>query len=824
MSEYKFERAYGPCKVIRGANQIGGSVVQIESAHKRIWVDFGSELSVYPEHSTDHSLIALMRNEESRPNAIFFTHIHGDHIGLLPYVHEDVDIYIGRIGKKMLDNINMKLKEVIEKRDKSDKMDEKLKEINKKLALLDENRNKVHFYKEDAEEDNYGDINFTALRVDHSVYDSYMLKFVVDGKVIIHTGDFRDHGRLGKDLIDNLDRFNLTEDGVDILITEGTMMSRATEKVMTEDELQQKVEALYKDKKYIFLLCSSTNIDSLASFYWATVKKYNKRAVYCNRYFKSQFELYTEEIGNKKNIWQYKFHRCYPIQLDKSINGQTQLDYMIDNGFLMIVRSTKYYKQLMQRIREHDSFDEEKSVFIYSMWDGYLREDKPYKKQEYIDMVNFWGQRVKCIHTSGHATSHTLARVIEKLKPKEAIIPIHTEHACGFYMLDIDNEYKRRIISDIKLPEKFDFKFSIVNDTRAFASKYTEMMDALKAGGSLHPFVELVNDHDDLELCFRGNSGRQCTIYYNNHEFFKISLVGRANKPRLSFNMNHARYYKASSKDELISQLENDFDLKYKEYDEGKSRRVEADDIKKCVNNIEALYNIRKSIMESYFACESDRKDLFEPNREVKDEPYKHIEKCEQQKLMSANTRCKDGYYIYDMEFAQPYKSKDLKEIYKKITGSEKQNKPDSLAVKFDADGKPEKLVFVELKSTYNAMKGNSSAVAHMFGMRNYINCPLNREFIEHRKKEAYEIIKCYKALGLHHCTADVDGLANEEAFMNIKDIELLLVISDNTPNQKDSALSFYKEHKDSIDKAADITKCRIAILKKNNFDLSEAT
>ena len=66
-------------------------------------------------------------------------------------------------------------------------------------------------------------------------------------KVILHTGDFREHGYRGKNgkTILNIIKWYVHENGrkVDILITEGTMMTRETEHVMTESELQKEAKA-----------------------------------------------------------------------------------------------------------------------------------------------------------------------------------------------------------------------------------------------------------------------------------------------------------------------------------------------------------------------------------------------------------------------------------------------------------------------------------------------------------------------------------------------------------------------------------------------------
>ena len=45
-----------------------------------------------------------------------------------------------------------------------------------------------------------GDIKVTPFYNCHSIYDSYMFLIEADGKRIWHTGDYREHGYLGKGL------------------------------------------------------------------------------------------------------------------------------------------------------------------------------------------------------------------------------------------------------------------------------------------------------------------------------------------------------------------------------------------------------------------------------------------------------------------------------------------------------------------------------------------------------------------------------------------------------------------------------------------------
>lgn len=114
---------------------------------------------------------------------------------------------------------------------------------------------------------------------------------------ILHTGDFRDHGYRGWKLLSMI-RKHITQYGnqkIDVLITEDTMMNRQEDKVMTEMAMQQWATKFFRENKYIFLLCSSTNLDSLWSFY-----------NYLNFYYKGVSAAKIEI--KRKEIKCYHFH------------------------------------------------------------------------------------------------------------------------------------------------------------------------------------------------------------------------------------------------------------------------------------------------------------------------------------------------------------------------------------------------------------------------------------------------------------------------------------------------------------------------------------
>lgn len=390
-------------RIHRGANQIGGCITEIKSGNCRVFIDLGSNLpgSEGQEFSEEEII-----NMTSGADAIFYTHIHGDHIGLRKYVPSSILQYIGSGAKKVL---ACQL-EALKKFDELEKLESfKTYEVGKKIDAGGK-----------------GLIFVTPYTVSHSAFDSYMLKIECEGKVILHTGDFRKHGYLGKGLLLTLERYVKQ---VDLIITEGTMLGRRSENVITENDIQRNVSNYLRTHKYVFALCSSTDIDRLAGFKEACIK--NGRNFVVSKYQNEVLEIFTnyaEEYNRKyrKKNELYYFKNSFVLF---NAYARSVIRRLGREGFLMPITPSmldlvKYMKQ---------TYSEQPSYLIYSMWQGYAEEGKSYSNAKIIELRKLFDGNIldgvkDGVHTSGHADVETLAEVCRIINPRLGIIPIHKDN------------------------------------------------------------------------------------------------------------------------------------------------------------------------------------------------------------------------------------------------------------------------------------------------------------------------------------------------------------------------------------------------------------
>lgn len=361
----------------RGTHQIGGSAIEISTASTCIMLDFGNELSLDEKYTPINLDIDGVTKGTPNCDGIVISHYHMDHLGQLTSTIPEVPLYMGELSKEIaLIGAEYQDKDLY-------------------LRLLGANTFRG------GEVFTIGDIRIRPLVVDHSAADSYMFLVEADGKRILYTGDFRMHG-LRHHVLEKLVKTYIGE--IDVLITEGTSLSRATEDCISELAVLDDISSYIQDGKYVFVMCSSTNIDRIMGI-WQNMP--SDKVLICDAYQKKILDTVINNVYYESSL--YRRHTS-PLVLDKGKYPK----YYMDNGFVSLVRATENYISHIQEFPKDDV------RIIYSMWTGYIEEN--------LALNNLLDTYPSYIcHASGHVSKNDLVRFIDLVNP-DVIIPVHTDN------------------------------------------------------------------------------------------------------------------------------------------------------------------------------------------------------------------------------------------------------------------------------------------------------------------------------------------------------------------------------------------------------------
>lgn len=361
----------------RGTHQIGGSAIEISTASTRIILDFGNELSLDEKYTPINLDIDGVTKGLPDCDGIVISHYHMDHLGQLTSAQPEIPLYMGELSKEIA------------------LIGAEYQDRCLYLRLLGANT----FRGGDAF--SIGDIRIRPLVIDHSAADSYMFVIEAEGKRVLYTGDFRMHG-LRHHILDQLVNTYIGE--VDVLITEGTSLSRDADKYISEAAVLDDISSYIQDGKYVFIMCSSTNIDRIMGI-WQNMP--TDKVLICDAYQKRILDTVINNVYYESSL--YRRHDR-PLVLNKGPYPK----YYMDHGFVSLVRGTEYF---ISQIKE---FPKDDVRIIYSMWTGYIEENLALKTllETYPTYI---------CHASGHVSKDDLIKFIELVNP-DAIIPVHTDN------------------------------------------------------------------------------------------------------------------------------------------------------------------------------------------------------------------------------------------------------------------------------------------------------------------------------------------------------------------------------------------------------------
>ena len=329
-----------------GVSEIGGNKILIEEADTKIFLDFGISFAkeaeyfefpllrpackedlfklkilpkikgiynnqgLYAECCPDGEFKVKGEREEKNLDAIFLSHAHMDHYGYFGLLRTDIPIYMSELTKRFI-----LLREHTTKKSWNSSishLDLKILEKNQEISI--------------------GDLEIKRFNVDHSVLGAsgYIIKS--KDQTIAYTGDFRFHGHRGSLTEEFISE--LKNENIDILITEGTRVSKPKEEVEkemekrllnTEEEvLNQCVDIISNEENLIIYDASPADLDRVRTL-WKVAQATGRKLIIDSR--KAYLLLF---INAEKNL----------------VDGLPQLDDFLIYLNRLKFRSSRVYNDL----------------------------------------------------------------------------------------------------------------------------------------------------------------------------------------------------------------------------------------------------------------------------------------------------------------------------------------------------------------------------------------------------------------------------------------------------------------------------------------------
>jgi ribonuclease J len=429
-------------QVLDGTNTIGGNKILIES---RFFFDFGFNFStskkffepyLKPRSSRGirdflksgmlpyfniYRSDAVMKEDELQLlplsiEAVFISHAHKDHVGMVPFLREDIPIITSKDTLAIVKNIE----QYSAGRDPFLNDYTVFRKRNPHFNLTRETARRRFIVEP---EGNIGNIKYKQFEVDHSILGSSGFYVETPYSSYVYTGDFNLHGWIRDVTIDGFKK--VAEKSPEYLIIEGTNVG-----TNYEQEFQGKKEADLVD----------TFID--------IVKKTRGIAVF-DITTKNIPRIFTilkvaQEAGRKIVITAEIATLLQSLNFDLSyftlFNEIRLSNPSYVNSLSKKMESVTYYK-----INRHPEdyilcfgYYDIQNLFDLNVKDGsyiYSRTE-PFDEEGELskDRLNNWINTVGIkivedpkLHVSGHATVDEIRQVVEIVNPKY-IVPVHTQY------------------------------------------------------------------------------------------------------------------------------------------------------------------------------------------------------------------------------------------------------------------------------------------------------------------------------------------------------------------------------------------------------------
>lgn len=403
----------------RGARQIGGNCVELAVQGARLILDLGLPLDAQlprPQKNGtwDAATVADLAASGLLPTvdglygpgtgdpilALLVSHAHMDHYGLASFARPDIPVVAGRHARRLMDLTARIMGGVPLGAAGPELRHEQPLEI--------------------------GPFRVTPYLVDHSAFDAYAFLIEAGGKRVFYSGDLRAHGRkasLFERLVEQGPR------GVDALLLEGTTLSRAADEPHpSEQDVEQQMASVMREAPGLVLVWSSgQNIDRLVTIFRAALK--TGRTLLIDPYIALVLDA-LRDVGTLPGMEWGRVRVLFPRRISSLMEVRGFGEFLgraREQGIRWeTVRARPHEFVAMFRDSMLDDHLRHGTLtgarVIYSMWSGYLRDER---NARVVDAINDAGGELVVVHSGGHAHPEDLARLVTALGPK-CVVPMHT--------------------------------------------------------------------------------------------------------------------------------------------------------------------------------------------------------------------------------------------------------------------------------------------------------------------------------------------------------------------------------------------------------------
>ena len=385
-------------RIHRGAAQVGGTCIELESKGQRLLLDLGMPLDAEEGEVPLPSVPGLHGGDPSLLGVVV-SHLHGDHSGLVPYASPQVPLAMGPAAARILREAEF--------------FTGRMPLPEPRWPLIDRQPFEI------------GPFRITPYQVEHSAFDSFALLVEAEGRRLFYTGDFRAHGN------DRDPWARLLADPpreVHALLMEGTQIGDGREREgPSEADLRGTLARRFADWPGLVLATwSSQNLDRLRTIYEAAqvagrtlvVDLYTATLaaaagapgmpvpgsegleVYCRR----RERIQVKDAGEFGRVRKVHPVRVFPEDLAPRA------------GELVLMLRPSMARELKQAGALPGA------LAIWSMWRGYLEGPTEQRLQRTLTRH---GVPLEVHHVSGHAYVRDLQGLVGAIRPVR-VIPIHT--------------------------------------------------------------------------------------------------------------------------------------------------------------------------------------------------------------------------------------------------------------------------------------------------------------------------------------------------------------------------------------------------------------